>query len=86
MICAAELLFRQVVMIACGGCVSAELDSECYNSRGTDYRGVARTTVSGSRCLAWNSDLLYDELHVGTVDTSPLRGLGNHAFCRYASI
>ncbi|XP_029696137.1 hepatocyte growth factor activator isoform X4 [Takifugu rubripes] len=61
---------------------SVELDSECYNSRGTDYRGVARTTVSGGRCLAWNSDLLYDELHVGTVDASPLRGLGDHAFCR----
>ncbi|XP_056883142.1 hepatocyte growth factor activator isoform X1 [Takifugu flavidus] len=61
---------------------SVELDSECYNSRGADYRGVARTTVSGGRCLAWNSDLLYDELHVGTVDASPLRGLGDHAFCR----
>lgn len=85
MICTAELLFSLMIACVCGG-VSADLDSECYNSRGTDYRGVARTTVSGGRCLAWNSDLLYDELHVGTVDASPLRGLGDHAFCRYARI
>uniref|UniRef100_A0A3Q3WMP5 Kringle domain-containing protein n=1 Tax=Mola mola TaxID=94237 RepID=A0A3Q3WMP5_MOLML len=58
------------------------LETECYNSRGTDYRGLVGTTVSGARCLPWNSDLLYDELHVGTVVASPLRGLGGHAYCR----
>lgn len=73
------------VIIAFGG-VPAELDSECYNSKGTDYRGMASTTVSGGQCLPWNSDLLYDELHVGTVDASPRSGLGDHAFCRYASL
>ncbi|KAL7375079.1 hypothetical protein ABVT39_011619 [Epinephelus coioides] len=59
-----------------------EPESECYNGRGTDYRGVVNATVSGARCVPWNSDLLYDELHVGTVVASPLRGLGEHAFCR----
>lgn len=63
-------------------CACAEPETECYNSRGTGYRGVAGTTVSGARCLRWDSDLLYDELHVGTVVASPLRGLGEHAYCR----
>lgn len=63
-------------------CVCAEPETECYSSRGTGYRGVVGTTVSGARCLPWNSDLLFDELHVGTVAASPLRGLGEHAFCR----
>ncbi|XP_033992693.1 hepatocyte growth factor activator isoform X1 [Trematomus bernacchii] len=61
---------------------SVEPESECYTGRGTDYRGVVDTTLSGARCVAWNSDLLYNELHVGTVDDSPRKGLGNHAYCR----
>lgn len=67
-------------------CVSSEPETECYNSRGISYRGVVGTTVSGARCLPWNSDLLYNELHVGTVVTSRLRGLGNHSFCRCVPI
>jgi len=62
--------------------VYAEPETECYNSRGTSYRGAVGTTVSGARCLPWNSDLLFDELHVGTVAASALRGLGEHAYCR----
>ncbi|KAM9836423.1 hepatocyte growth factor activator [Aulostomus maculatus] len=61
---------------------SFEPETECYESKGRGYRGVVGTTVSGARCLAWNSDLLCDELHVGTVVASPLRGLGEHAYCR----
>ncbi|XP_061922140.1 hepatocyte growth factor activator isoform X2 [Entelurus aequoreus] len=57
-------------------------DSECYSSRGTNYRGVVSSTASGTQCLPWNSDLLYNELHVGTVLAAPLRGLGEHAYCR----
>uniref|UniRef100_H3CKM3 trypsin n=1 Tax=Tetraodon nigroviridis TaxID=99883 RepID=H3CKM3_TETNG len=65
-----------------GAHCGVDLDSECYNSKGADYRGAAGTTLSGGQCLPWNSDLLYDELHVGTVEASSLRGLGGHAFCR----
>uniref|UniRef100_A0A672H7R1 trypsin n=1 Tax=Salarias fasciatus TaxID=181472 RepID=A0A672H7R1_SALFA len=61
---------------------SLQNQAECYNSRGAGYRGVVDTTESGARCLAWNSDLLFDELHVGTVADPALRGLGEHAFCR----
>ncbi|XP_026209336.1 hepatocyte growth factor activator isoform X1 [Anabas testudineus] len=61
---------------------SFEPETECYNSRGTAYRGVVGTAESGARCLPWNSDLLHDELHVGTVVASPLKGLGEHAYCR----
>ncbi|KAM9425730.1 LOW QUALITY PROTEIN: hepatocyte growth factor activator [Pholidichthys leucotaenia] len=61
---------------------SLEPETECYNSRGTGYRGVVSTAVSGARCLPWNSDLLYNELHVGTVKESPRKGLGEHAYCR----
>ncbi|XP_053272676.1 hepatocyte growth factor activator [Pleuronectes platessa] len=65
-----------------GADCSFEPETECYNSRGKSYRGLANTTVSGARCLAWNSDLLLDELHVGTVVASQLSGLGEHAYCR----
>ncbi|XP_056103055.1 hepatocyte growth factor activator isoform X1 [Rhinichthys klamathensis goyatoka] len=55
---------------------------QCYRDSGAQYRGVANATVSGSSCLPWNSDLLFSELTVDTVDSAPLRGLGEHAFCR----
>lgn len=52
---------------------------------GTEYRGVASTTASGLSCLAWNSDLLYQELDVDSVGAAALLGLGPHAYCRSAS-
>lgn len=55
---------------------------QCYRDSGEQYRGIANTTVSGLSCLPWNSDLLYDELTVDTVDSAPLRGLGEHSYCR----
>nr|XP_013013152.1 hepatocyte growth factor activator isoform X2 [Cavia porcellus] len=54
----------------------------CFVGNGTDYRGVASTAASGLGCLAWNSDLLYQELHVDSVDAAALLGLGPHTFCR----
>lgn len=68
------------------GHVPAEPETECYNGRGTDYRGVLNTTVSGAQCLPWNSDLLYDEFHVDNVVASPFKGLGDHAYCRYVRV
>lgn len=56
----------------------------CFSGNGTGYRGVASTAASGLGCLAWNSDLLYQELHVDSVGTAALLGLGPHAFCRSA--
>ncbi|XP_034531996.1 hepatocyte growth factor activator isoform X2 [Notolabrus celidotus] len=61
---------------------SFEPETECYNSKGRAYRGLVNTTVSGAHCLPWDSDLLYDELHVGTMASSPNKGLGEHAYCR----
>lgn len=57
----------------------------CTQGNGTEYRGVASTTASGLSCLAWNSDLLYQELHVDSVGAAALLGLGPHAYCRSAS-
>ncbi|XP_046905082.1 hepatocyte growth factor activator isoform X2 [Hypomesus transpacificus] len=57
-------------------------EAVCYHDKGADYRGVVATTVAGARCLPWNSELLHDELCVDTVDSAPLRGLGEHSFCR----
>lgn len=58
----------------------------CFVGNGTDYRGVASTAASGLGCLAWNSDLLYQELHVDSVDAAALLGLGPHTFCRSAAV
>ncbi|XP_028359644.1 hepatocyte growth factor activator [Phyllostomus discolor] len=54
----------------------------CFTGNGTEYRGVASTAASGLSCLAWNSDLLYQELHVDSVAAAALLGLGPHAYCR----
>ncbi|KAF5916480.1 hypothetical protein HPG69_016232 [Diceros bicornis minor] len=54
----------------------------CFKGDGTEYRGVASTAASGLSCLAWNSDLLYQELHVDSVGAAALLGLGPHAYCR----
>ncbi|KAM5283852.1 hepatocyte growth factor activator isoform 5-T5 [Hipposideros larvatus] len=54
----------------------------CFMGNGTEYRGVASTAASGLSCLAWNSDLLYQELHVDSVGAAALLGLGPHAYCR----
>lgn len=56
----------------------------CFVGNGTEYRGVASTAASGLSCLAWNSDLLYQELHVDSVAAAALLGLGPHAYCRSA--
>lgn len=56
----------------------------CFTGNGTEYRGVASTAASGLGCLAWNSDLLYQELHVDSVAAAALLGLGPHAYCRSA--
>ncbi|XP_014444998.1 hepatocyte growth factor activator isoform X2 [Tupaia chinensis] len=54
----------------------------CFLGNGTQYRGVASTAASGLHCLPWNSDLLYQELHVDSVGAAALLGLGPHAYCR----
>lgn len=56
----------------------------CFKGDGTEYRGVSSTAASGLSCLAWNSDLLYQELHVDSVGAAALLGLGPHAYCRSA--
>uniref|UniRef100_A0A8C1PQS0 EGF-like domain-containing protein n=1 Tax=Cyprinus carpio TaxID=7962 RepID=A0A8C1PQS0_CYPCA len=56
---------------------------QCYRDSGALYRGVASVTVSGSSCLPWNSDLLFSELTLETVESAARRGLGEHAFCRF---
>ncbi|XP_077445039.1 hepatocyte growth factor activator serine protease [Stigmatopora argus] len=61
---------------------SLEPESRCYEGRGAAYRGLASTAASGAPCLPWDSELLYDELHLGTVRGAALKGLGEHAYCR----
>ncbi|CAL8241959.1 unnamed protein product [Merluccius merluccius] len=61
---------------------SFEPTTECYNNRGRSYRGVVGWSVSGARCLPWNSDLLHNEMHLGTVVGASLKGLGDHNYCR----
>ncbi|KGL75838.1 Hepatocyte growth factor activator, partial [Tinamus guttatus] len=54
----------------------------CYVGNGTEYRGTAKTTISGHSCLPWNSDLLYRELHADSVEKAILLGLGPFSYCR----
>ncbi|OWK59987.1 Hepatocyte growth factor activator [Lonchura striata] len=54
----------------------------CYIGNGTDYRGTAKTTISGHSCLPWNSDLLYQELHVDSIGKAVQLGLGPFPYCR----
>uniref|UniRef100_A0A8C4JBN2 HGF activator n=1 Tax=Dromaius novaehollandiae TaxID=8790 RepID=A0A8C4JBN2_DRONO len=54
----------------------------CYHGNGTEYRGTAKTTISGYSCLPWNSDLLYQEFHVNGVEKAILLGLGPFSYCR----
>ncbi|XP_048797381.1 hepatocyte growth factor activator isoform X1 [Lagopus muta] len=54
----------------------------CYRGNGTEYRGTANTTISGHSCLPWNSDLLYQELHVDSVEKALQLGLGPFSYCR----
>ncbi|XP_055988928.1 hepatocyte growth factor activator isoform X3 [Sorex fumeus] len=65
-----------------GRLCNIEPAQRCFLGNGTDYRGVAGTAASGLSCLAWNSDLLYQELHVDSVGAAELLGLGPHAYCR----
>uniref|UniRef100_K7G8Y2 HGF activator n=1 Tax=Pelodiscus sinensis TaxID=13735 RepID=K7G8Y2_PELSI len=54
----------------------------CYKGNGTEYRGVVKKTVSGYTCVPWNSDLLYQELHVDSVEKAVQMGLGPYSYCR----
>ncbi|KFW78474.1 Hepatocyte growth factor activator, partial [Manacus vitellinus] len=54
----------------------------CYVGNGTEYRGTAKTTISGHSCLPWNSDLLYQELHVDSTGKAVQLGLGPFPYCR----
>ncbi|CAL8385077.1 unnamed protein product [Arctogadus glacialis] len=65
-----------------GPLCSLEAETKCYSSRGRGYRGVVGVALSGARCLPWNSDLLHNELHLGTVEGARGKGLGAHNYCR----
>ncbi|XP_030635325.1 hepatocyte growth factor activator [Chanos chanos] len=57
-------------------------DQHCYKNTAIQYRGTMGTTLSGAHCLPWNSELLFDEVTVNTVESAPAVGLGEHAYCR----
>ena len=87
------MLMKHVLMTTVAGCGGGlprlslsppptEPAAKCYSSRGRSYRGVVGVSLSGTRCLPWNSDLLHNELHVGSVEGAPLKGLGDHNYCR----
>ncbi|XP_028841055.1 hepatocyte growth factor activator isoform X2 [Denticeps clupeoides] len=61
---------------------SITLEAQCYEGNGTQYRGTANTTISGARCMPWNSDLLFNKLNMAAMQGADLKGLGEHAYCR----
>lgn len=62
------------------------IGERCYEDTGVHYRGTANVTISGAPCLPWNSDVMYNELTVDTMDGAVFKGLGDHAFCRLECI
>ncbi|XP_029447791.1 hepatocyte growth factor activator isoform X2 [Rhinatrema bivittatum] len=56
---------------------------KCYiSNNAAGYRGTVKTTLSGHHCMRWNSDLLYQELHVDSIENAVQRGVGSHPYCR----
>ncbi|XP_078509332.1 coagulation factor XII [Lissotriton helveticus] len=59
-----------------------DLGEICYSGNGASYRGTAQTTASGLECLPWNSDIMFHELSIHSVDAALGSGLGGHPYCR----
>ncbi|XP_077326049.1 tissue-type plasminogen activator [Lithobates pipiens] len=55
---------------------------DCYSERGTSYRGSSSVTISGARCLRWDSALVKNKVFNAWSGKSRSQGLGTHNYCR----
>uniref|UniRef100_UPI00398EFC69 tissue-type plasminogen activator isoform X3 n=1 Tax=Pristiophorus japonicus TaxID=55135 RepID=UPI00398EFC69 len=60
----------------------ADTKAQCYQGRGTSYRGTWSVTSSGRDCLNWNSSAVARTRFNGHRPNAQQVGLGNHNFCR----
>uniref|UniRef100_A0A8C5QYR9 Plasminogen activator n=1 Tax=Leptobrachium leishanense TaxID=445787 RepID=A0A8C5QYR9_9ANUR len=54
----------------------------CYYDRGTTYRGSQSVTLSGSRCLRWDSPLVQPKVFTAWHNNARGFGIGSHNYCR----
>ncbi|GCB76962.1 hypothetical protein scyTo_0020530, partial [Scyliorhinus torazame] len=61
-----------------------EIDAnvQCYQGRGTGYRGTWSITHSGEKCLNWNLTIVSRSRYNGHRPDAQQVGLGNHNYCR----
>ncbi|XP_075715035.1 tissue-type plasminogen activator isoform X1 [Rhinoderma darwinii] len=56
--------------------------TDCHSERGTSYRGLWSTTISGASCLRWDSSLLKRKQFSAWQSSARRLGLGSHNYCR----
>ncbi|KAM4807628.1 hepatocyte growth factor activator [Rhinophrynus dorsalis] len=60
-----------------------DVRQQCYDyDNASGYRGIEKKSKSGQSCLPWNSEMLYEEIHIGWKTDFALKGLGSHSYCR----
>ncbi|GCC35284.1 hypothetical protein chiPu_0013767 [Chiloscyllium punctatum] len=56
--------------------------AQCYQDRGTGYRGTWSVSRSGAKCQNWNSTAVSRTRYNGRRPDAHQMGLGNHNYCR----
>ncbi|XP_075931162.1 urokinase-type plasminogen activator-like [Petromyzon marinus] len=58
------------------------LKGDCYQGKGSDYRGTMSVTEGRRRCLHWNSPLVLRQHHSAFSAQARASGIGDHNYCR----
>ncbi|XP_043537502.1 tissue-type plasminogen activator isoform X1 [Chiloscyllium plagiosum] len=82
-----QALYSQHYVCKCQAGYSGQLcefdtKAQCYQDRGTGYRGTWSITRSGAKCLNWNSTAVSRTRYNGHRPDAHQMGLGNHNYCR----
>ncbi|XP_078421810.1 tissue-type plasminogen activator [Cetorhinus maximus] len=82
-----QALYSQHYVCQCPARYSGQLcefdtKEQCYQDRGTGYRGTWSITHFGTECLNWNSTAVSRTHYNGQRPDAQQLGLGNHNYCR----
>ncbi|XP_061428553.1 urokinase-type plasminogen activator-like [Lethenteron reissneri] len=58
------------------------LKGDCYQGKGSNYRGTMSVTEGRRRCLHWNSPLVLRQQHSAFSAQARDSGIGDHNYCR----